>query len=211
MKKYLYFLGILTLLLVSACQKKPVAAFEFNQENYSAGDSLILVNKSTLSNSYRWTLPFGGIVTSKDLRIKLDSNLTSGYYSFKLESFSKNRKLVDAVEQNIYVTNDVNNSSRGFDVMFWAVRPNNNNTNPVMVTLNYQSSYIVAFANNQNASEPTFTYDLSSNYAVFLNVQKGQYSYTATQPSTQGSNNGNIWTGVVNIDYNKKIIKLPIK
>lgn len=211
MKKYLYLLGIFTLLLVSACQKKPVAAFEFNQENYSAGDSLILVNKSTLSNSYRWTLPFGGIVTSKDLRIKLDSNLTSGFYAFKLESFSKNRKLVDAVEQNIYVTNDANNSSRGFDVMFWAVRPFNGNTNPIMVTLNYQTSYILNLPSSQNTSEPSFSYDLSSNYAVFLNVQKGQYTYTATQPASQNSNNGNIWSGVVNVDYNKKIIKLPAK
>jgi hypothetical protein len=214
--------SIITILFFSACQKKPNASFTFDKDTYKAGDSLVLSNGSSLSNTYRWTLPFGGLLTSKDVRLKLDSNLEAGYYKFKLEAFSKNRKLVDAIEQTIYVSNNINKSSRGYDIMFWATRPSNGNTNPIMVTLNYLTSYIQNLPNVQNAQTPNFSYDLSSNYAVFLNLQEGQYSYTASQPAMPDKVNqngivivngsaGNIWSGIVDVTSSKMIIKLPAK
>lgn len=209
-------------LFVSSCQKKPNASFSFNQDTYKAGDSMIISNSSSLAYTYRWTLPFGGLLSSKDVRLRLDSNLEAGYYKFKLEAFSKNRKLVDVIEENIYVGNNINNSSRGYDIMFWATKPSNGNTNPIMVTLNYQTAYIQGLPTSQNAQEPPFTYDLTNNNAVFLNLQEGQYSYTATQPAMPDkvNQNGqvivfgsavNIWSGIVNVTGSKMIIKLPAK
>lgn len=216
-KVFLNF-ALVIAMLVWGCSKKPNASFTFDKAVYNSGDSLIITNTSTLSNTYRWTLPYGGNVYTKDLRVKLDSTLDAGRYTYKLESFSKNRKLVDAIEQSVYV--ESTSASKRFSIMFWATKPNNNNTNAITVTFNYQIGYLQNLVTQNTA--PTFSNAVNSDYATFVNLEKGQYSYSALQQPVPEKVNqqgqiisqaipANYWNGVINIDSDKIVFRLPPK
>ena len=205
-------------LMMFGCTKKPNTSFVFDKSSYTAGDSLIVKNTSTLGNTYRWTLPFGGNVYTKDLRVKLDSTVDAGRYTYKLEAFSKNRKLVDAVEQSVYVESV--NANKKYSIMFWATKPSNNNTNTITVTFNYQSGYIQNMDTQNNP--PGFNGGSNSNYATFINLEKGDYSYSAIQPPIPEKINqqgqlisqaipANYWNGIINIDSDKIVFNLPPK
>jgi hypothetical protein len=160
-----------------SCSKKPVASFVFDSSNLVGGDSIIVKNNSTLANTFRWTLPAGTTVTTKDLRLKLDSAIEEGYLKIKLEAFSKNRKLVDETEQSVFV------SARKFKVVFWADAPQTNNKADIAVTLNYTTNYIVGF-NYSDSNKPNFS---SPNVARIFDVPYGKHYYSAVQYTTADS------------------------
>ncbi len=77
------------ILLISSCNKLPVADFTTNQGEYSAGDKVQLTNKSENAKSYIWTLPDG--TTRKEENVTFTTNSSMiGNRLIKLEAFSKN-------------------------------------------------------------------------------------------------------------------------
>jgi len=203
--KSIFFLlvAITSSILFYACTKKPIASFESIKSYYTAGDSLIIKNTSTLGNTYRWTLPLGGNVYTKDLRIKLDTTLDEGRYTYKLETFSKNRKLVDAVEQTVFVKNLAGN------VIFWKNKDNN-------YSITVQVDYLYRTITANYLSEPKPENINDKGLAVFYDLPIGDYSFTAEDFPPQQTQQQpqqipkNIWNGKFTVLSNRVIkVKIP--
>jgi len=86
--------GFILLLIVvfSACQKTPVANFNFDKIEYISGDTVFLTNKSTDAFSYEWTMPNGITQTTTNTFYIIPNNSGFSSLSFSLKAYSKNGK-----------------------------------------------------------------------------------------------------------------------
>lgn len=83
---------LLTILLLTSCQRQPTANFTTDKTEYTAGDTIHFTNTSEDGDSYLWTVPDGKTFTTENLDYVTDVNEHSGSKTFKLDVFSKNKK-----------------------------------------------------------------------------------------------------------------------
>jgi hypothetical protein len=208
-------LSLVIIIFFGGCTKKPNASFEFNKKSYIAGDTVIIKNSSTLGTTYRWTFSTGVTSTNKDsIQFVLPYNISDGTLTVKLEAFSKNRKLVDEVEQTVETI------SKKVKVMFWCSRGNqqNENKSPITVYLNFHNAFINDFRYNDNML-PSYE---SIGVATFYELPVGKYGYSAFQDAIPGTSvttgqppvtiiipgvPPNSWHGIVDVNSDK-IIRL---
>jgi hypothetical protein len=98
---------ILTIALLSTCKKKkeeekqPTASFSTDKTEYLAGETIILTNTSTDAKTYRWTMPDGQTVKSKDASYTTDPAGGDESLQFKLEAISESGNKSDYEVKNV--------------------------------------------------------------------------------------------------------------
>lgn len=213
--KFVVVLGLLSVINFISCTKKPNASFVFDKSSYVAGDSVIIKNTSSLSKTYRWTLPYGGVSYSKDLHIKLADLEKDGLLNIKLEAFSKNRKQVDEISQNIPVF-----SKKARVLFYYKKKYSGSNSNIITVTLNYKSQHILRLYNYNESVVPKIDNNdtINSIYAFFIDVPFGKYTFEASQPPVTGSSQPfiqavppNYWNGVIEVNQSEEVFALEPK
>jgi PKD repeat protein len=80
---------IVLTLLITACNKTPKADFSTDKNEYSAGETVELTNKSEKAKSYFWTMPDGQTSDAANIKYTLNTNTAPGMYKFKLKAISR--------------------------------------------------------------------------------------------------------------------------
>jgi hypothetical protein len=92
-----------SILLFSSCQKQPIATITTDKTEYTAGETIHLINTTDNADSYLWTTSDGKTYTTKNLDYTTDIHEHSGIRTFKLEVFSKNKKKTSSAIKTITV------------------------------------------------------------------------------------------------------------
>jgi hypothetical protein len=161
----------------TSCQKQPTASFTTDKNEYVAGETIKLTSTSLEANSYKWTLPDGTTLTSKDVDFNLSPNRDNSSLSFKLEVFSKNGKKSSDASKTVYVK-----AAKG-DVLFW----NKYATNyPIGVAIGNETKTI----SKDYSSSPS---NCNATGCANFNLKVGTHQYYAIDSE------GSEWQGTVTI------------
>ena len=174
-KKLIQSLTVATTLifLISSCNKKPDADFSTDKTTYTAGETVILTNKSIDAKSYKWTMPDGQSSTSANLEYKLNNSLPDGTLTFKLQAFSKNDKKTSEVSRIVTIK-----AATG-KVTFWQAPSCGCGTTDV--TINGVTKQITLdFSSIPNCDE---------NGTASFTLKSGTYYYTASDGTISWSGN----------------------
>jgi hypothetical protein len=174
---FLTLLVVITTLI--SCQKQPNASFKTDKTNYVAGETIILTNTTIEGHSYKWTMPDGQVLTSKNVYYILNGTEPDGMLTFKLEVFSKNGKKKDITQQSVYVK-----AATG-TVTFWNFYATNY---PIGVAINGEMKII-----NKDYS---YTPSCNATGCANFNLKGGTYNYSAFD------NLGSQWAGTITIQNN---------
>ncbi|GHM98877.1 hypothetical protein WSM22_03670 [Cytophagales bacterium WSM2-2] len=105
--------------VISACDKpvgadlRPTANFVINKNKFIGGDTVHLKDSSINAYSWKWLLPDGSELYSKDVDYVIDSTSCSKTAKFKLQVFSKSKTLTDTISKSISITPKI------FKTDFW--------------------------------------------------------------------------------------------
>ncbi len=104
---------LFTAVILSACsEKRPIADFSTDKNEYQVGETIKLENKSDDAYFYNWTMPDGQ--TDKNKNPSFTTNLAhNGVISFKLEVYSKKGRISD------YKVKNVNVKQSTGELVFW--------------------------------------------------------------------------------------------
>ncbi|MES2836413.1 MAG: hypothetical protein V4667_02730 [Bacteroidota bacterium] len=94
---------IISILLITSCQKELNTSFTTDKTEYYQGDTVNLTNTTENGNSYIWTMPDGQTVTTENANYIIDTKQKPGVVTFKLESFSKREKQRNTISHSINV------------------------------------------------------------------------------------------------------------
>jgi PKD repeat protein len=164
-----------TIIIITACNKQPIANFTTDKTEYEAGETINFKNTSQNGSTYIWTFPTGQS-TSENPAYQISPTRGQGEIIINLQATSKNGKKSDQSERTLKVIPSAN-------ITFWSCQSCFGNP-PIRVTINGVTKDITAsYISNPPACG-------APNCASFALVS-GTYLYTATDNNGY-STNGNV-------------------
>lgn len=172
---------ILSSILLTSCQKQPIADFTTDKTEYTAGETIKLSNKSIDADKYKWTMPDGQTATSQNVDYQTSVNTPEGTLTFKLEAISKNGKKTDVA------TKTVSLKAATGRAMIWTSNPN---VNPIAVSINNIGYGTITMYYTGG------TPDCGANGCVTATLKVGTYNVSATDGFYT-------WTGTITVYANQ--------